>query len=186
MGLTAARLTCNFPKAPYATSSIERTSSFSIPKSAFVRLDLFTGAALSQGTFALSFFDFLAGSLAKRCPQEGNPIVQVALFNQLLQHFPRTEFAALVKKHAAERDAKGFTCWSSPCLFCQLGRADSLREICSGLGCCLGRVDPCRHCQSALPLPVGTIVTDQRERTVRYLINRIQVDCRRILKSIEW
>jgi hypothetical protein len=55
---------------------------------------------------------FLAGSLAKRCPQEGNPIVQVAsLFNQLLQHFPRTEFAALVKKHAAERDAKGFTCW---------------------------------------------------------------------------
>src|ERR1039457_2401006 len=48
--------------------------------------------------------------LAKRCPQEGNPIVQFAsLFNQLLQHFPRTEFAALVKKHAAEHAAKGFT-----------------------------------------------------------------------------
>ena len=46
------------------------------------------------------------GSLATRCTQEGNPIVQVAsLFNQLLQHFPRTEFAALVKKHAAERAA---------------------------------------------------------------------------------
>jgi len=86
---------------------------------------------------------FLAGSLAKRCPQEGNPIVQVAsLFNQLLQHFPRTEFAALVKKHAAERDAKGFTCWTQfvSMLFCQLGRADSLREICNGLGCCLGRL----------------------------------------------
>ena len=68
---------------------------------------------------------FLAGSLAKRCPQEGNPIVQVSsLFNQLLQHFPRTEFAALVKKHAAERDAKGFTCWTQfvSMLFCQLGR----------------------------------------------------------------
>jgi hypothetical protein len=25
-------------------------------------------------------------------------------------------------------------------LFCQLGRADSLREICNGLGCCLGRL----------------------------------------------
>jgi Transposase DDE domain/Domain of unknown function (DUF4372) len=83
------------------------------------------------------------GNLAKRCPQEGNPIVQVAsLFNQLLQHFPRTEFAALVKKHAAERATKGFTCWTQfvSMLFCQLGRADSLREICNGLGCCLGRL----------------------------------------------
>jgi hypothetical protein len=85
----------------------------------------------------------LTGSLARRCPEEGNPIVQVAsLFNQLLQHFPRTEFAALVKKHAAERDAKGFTCWTQfvSMLFCQLGRADSLREICNGLACCLGRL----------------------------------------------
>jgi Transposase DDE domain/Domain of unknown function (DUF4372) len=60
----------------------------------------------------------------------------------LLQHFPRTEFAALVKKHAAERAAKGFTCWTQfvSMLFCQLGHADSLREICNGLGCCLGRL----------------------------------------------
>jgi len=58
-----------------------------------------------------------------------------------------------VKKHAAERDAKGFTCWTQfvSMLFCQLGRADSLREICNGLGCCLGRLShigiakaPCR------------------------------------------
>ena len=70
-------------------------------------------------------------------------MVQVAsLFNQLLQHFPRTEFAALVKKHNAEHAAKGFTCWSQlvSMLFCQLGRADSLREICNGLACCLGRL----------------------------------------------
>ena len=70
-------------------------------------------------------------------------MVQVAsLFNQLLQHFPRTEFAALVKKHSAERAAKGFTCWTQlvSMLFCQLGRADSLREICNGLACCLGRL----------------------------------------------
>src|SRR3954447_4308098 len=63
---------------------------------------------------------FLARTLATRCPQEGNPIVQVAsLFNQLLQHFPRTEFAALVKKHAAERDAKGLPAGRSsfPCCF---------------------------------------------------------------------
>ncbi len=75
--------------------------------------------------------------------KEGKTIVQVAsLFNQLLQHFPRTEFAALVKKHGAEHAAKGFTCWTQfvSMLFCQLGRADSLREICNGLGCCLGRL----------------------------------------------
>jgi len=85
----------------------------------------------------------LPGCLDQRCPQEGNSIVQVAsLFNQLLQHFPRTEFGALVKKHAAEHAAKGFTCWTQfvSMLFCQLGRADSLREICNGLGCCLGRL----------------------------------------------
>ena len=70
-------------------------------------------------------------------------MVQAAsLFNQLLQHFPRTEFAALVKKHNAEWCAKGFACWTQlvSMLFCQLGRADSLREICNGLACCLGRL----------------------------------------------
>src|SRR6266853_1785066 len=75
--------------------------------------------------------------------KEGKTIVQVAsLFNQLLQHFPRTEFAALVKKHGGDRAAKGFTCWTQfvSMLFCQLGRADSLREICNGLSCCLGRL----------------------------------------------
>jgi Domain of unknown function (DUF4372)/Transposase DDE domain len=70
-------------------------------------------------------------------------MVQAAsLFNQLLQHFPRTEFGSLVKKHNAERAAKGFTCWTQfvAMLFCQLGRADSLRDICNGLACCLGRL----------------------------------------------
>ena len=85
----------------------------------------------------------MAGLLPHVTHKEGKTIVQVAsLFNQLLQHFPRTEFAALVKKHGAEHAAKGFTCWTQfvSMLFCQLGRADSLREICNGLGCCLGRL----------------------------------------------
>jgi Domain of unknown function (DUF4372)/Transposase DDE domain len=70
-------------------------------------------------------------------------MVQVAsLFNQLLHHFPRLEFAGLVKKHQAERAAKGFDCWTQfvAMLFCQLGHADSLREICNGLACCLGKL----------------------------------------------
>jgi len=64
------------------------------------------------------------------------------LFSQLLQHFPRTEFDRLVRKHGAERCAKGFTCWTQfvAMLFCHLGRADSLREICNGLACCLGKL----------------------------------------------
>jgi hypothetical protein len=70
-------------------------------------------------------------------------MVQVAsLFNQLLHHFPRLEFAALVKKHKAEHAAKGFTCWEQfvAMEFCQLAHADSLREICNGLACSEGRL----------------------------------------------
>jgi len=66
----------------------------------------------------------------------------MSLFNQLLQHFPNLEFAGLVKKHDAERAAKGFSCraqlvWM---LFCQLAHADSPCEICNGLACCLGKL----------------------------------------------
>jgi len=65
-----------------------------------------------------------------------------SLFNQLLQHFPRTEFASLVKKHQAERAAKGFACWTQfvAMTFCQLAHADSLREICNGLACSEGKL----------------------------------------------
>jgi hypothetical protein len=65
-----------------------------------------------------------------------------SLFSQLLHHFPRTEFAHLVIKHGAERRAKGFTCWTQlvSMLFCHMAHADSLREICGGLACCIGKL----------------------------------------------
>lgn len=65
-----------------------------------------------------------------------------SVFSQLLNHFPRTEFAALVRKHEAERYAKGFDCWTQfvSMMFCHLARADSLRQICNGLSCCLGKL----------------------------------------------
>jgi len=65
-----------------------------------------------------------------------------SLFSQLLSEVPRTEFAKLVKRHDAEYRAKGFTCWTqfTAMLFCQLAHADSLREICNGLACCLGKL----------------------------------------------
>jgi len=69
-------------------------------------------------------------------------IQTASLFSQLLKHFPRTQFLSLVKEHGAERAAKGFTCWTQfvAMLFCHLAQADSLREICNGLACCLGRL----------------------------------------------
>jgi len=69
-------------------------------------------------------------------------VASASLFSQLLRQFPRTEFASLVKKHGAERAAKGFGCWTQfvAMLFCQLAKADSLREICDGLACCLGKL----------------------------------------------
>lgn len=65
-----------------------------------------------------------------------------SIFSQLLQLFPRAEFQHAVKDHKAERHARGFTCWGQfvAMLFCQLGRAQSLREICGGLACCEGKL----------------------------------------------
>jgi Domain of unknown function (DUF4372)/Transposase DDE domain len=70
-------------------------------------------------------------------------MVQAAsLFNQLLDHFPKLEFGALVRKHEADKGAKGFSTWTQcvAMLFCQLARADSLREICNGLACSHGKL----------------------------------------------
>lgn len=66
-----------------------------------------------------------------------------SLFSQLLNHFPTTIFSRLVEKHAAEKGAKGFSCWTQfvSMLFCHLARADSLREICNGLACCEGKLN---------------------------------------------
>ena len=65
-----------------------------------------------------------------------------SIFSQLLQLFPRYEFQKLVKKTKAERHARGFTSWGQfvAMLFCQLGRAHSLREITGGLRCCEGKL----------------------------------------------
>ena len=65
-----------------------------------------------------------------------------SIFNQLLQLFPRVDFQKAVIDTKAERHARGFTCWGQfvAMLFCQLGRAHSLREICGGLASCEGKL----------------------------------------------
>src|ERR1700756_2929074 len=65
-----------------------------------------------------------------------------SMFSQILQLFPRSEFQVLVKETKAERHARGFSCWDQfvSMMFCQLGRAHSLREICHGLSSCEGKL----------------------------------------------
>src|SRR5882724_8740044 len=70
-------------------------------------------------------------------------MVRVAgLFSQTLSLFSRTEFHSAVREHGAEKYSKGFSCWDQfvAMLFCQLAQAKSLREISSGLSCCLGKL----------------------------------------------
>jgi hypothetical protein len=64
------------------------------------------------------------------------------MFSQLLQLFPRWEFQKLVKETKSERHARGFSSWTQfvSMLFCQLGRAHSLREISGGLRSCEGKL----------------------------------------------
>ncbi len=65
-----------------------------------------------------------------------------SIFSQLLQLFPKAEFFQAVKKTAAERFTKGFSSWDQfvAMLFCQLGRAHTLREITGGLRSCEGKL----------------------------------------------
>jgi len=65
-----------------------------------------------------------------------------SIFSQLLQLFPRLEFEEAVRKHRADYALKGFPCWGQfvAMLFCQLGRAHTLREICGGLASCEGKL----------------------------------------------
>ena len=60
----------------------------------------------------------------------------------MLQLFSRTEFERAVVEHRAERHARGFSCWGQfvAMLFCHLGRAQSLREICGGLAASEGKL----------------------------------------------
>ncbi len=66
-----------------------------------------------------------------------------SVFQQILNIFSRSEFEQLARKLGAERHARGFTCWDQlvAMLFCHLGRAQSLREICGGLATAEGKLN---------------------------------------------
>jgi len=60
----------------------------------------------------------------------------------MLQLISRAGFDGAVRRHRAERHARGFTSWGQfvAMLFCQLGGAKSLREICGGLAASEGKL----------------------------------------------
>jgi DDE family transposase/uncharacterized protein DUF4372 len=63
-----------------------------------------------------------------------------SIFSQILQFVPRLEFEAGVQK--AEHRQHGFASWDQfgAMMFCQLGHAQSLREITGGLASCEGKL----------------------------------------------
>jgi hypothetical protein len=65
-----------------------------------------------------------------------------SLFSQLVAIFNRGQFHSLVLRHKAERFSKGCSSWDHfvAMLFYQLAQAKSLREICGGLACCIGKL----------------------------------------------
>ena len=64
-----------------------------------------------------------------------------SLFSQLVALFGRKKFYELVYRHQSERFVKKFNSWDHfvSMLFYQLAQAKSLREICGGLACCMGK-----------------------------------------------
>jgi hypothetical protein len=68
-------------------------------------------------------------------------IAVASCFSQLLSLINRGAFARAVR-NIKRRGAKGFSCWDQfvAMLFCQLGAAHSLREICGGLATAMGKL----------------------------------------------
>jgi hypothetical protein len=65
-----------------------------------------------------------------------------SVFHQILKLVPRAEFQQLVDRHGSDQRSKGFSSWSQfvAMMFCQLARAQSLREIEQGLASAEGRL----------------------------------------------
>jgi len=69
-------------------------------------------------------------------------IKAASCFSQVISLIDRQRFAQSVFELEAEKSAKGFTCWEQlvAMLFCQLGGANSLREISGGLATAMGKL----------------------------------------------
>lgn len=69
-------------------------------------------------------------------------MVGSTLFSQMLSLISRRDFDYAVRRHQADKGAKGFSSWDQfvAMLFAQVASADSLREICGGLATVRGKI----------------------------------------------
>ena len=69
-------------------------------------------------------------------------VKHASLFSQMIALINRKNFHQLVYRHQTERFAKKFNSWEHfvSMFFCQVAQAKSLREICGGLACCMGKM----------------------------------------------
>jgi hypothetical protein len=67
-----------------------------------------------------------------------------SISSQMLSLVYRVESHKLVNRHEGVKHSKKISCWEqfAAMLFCQLAQAESIREICGGLACCI--VQMCR------------------------------------------
>jgi diacylglycerol kinase len=86
-----------------------------------------------------------------------------SIFSQILGLIPRAMFDQAVRKHEAEKHAKGLTSWSQfiALMFCQLGGARSLREIIGGLQASEGKL---RHLGVSLAPTRSTLAYANQHR----------------------
>ena len=104
-----------------------------------------------------------------------------SLFSQILKFIPRADFEGEVRKLNAERHARGVSCWQQfvSMLFCQLGRAHSLREIEQGLKSCEGKLSHLgieALSRSSLSYANAHRPWQLYERTFHLLFQRFQVE----------
>jgi hypothetical protein len=105
-----------------------------------------------------------------------------SIFSQILQLISRTGFDAAVRKHQAERHARGFSSWGQfvAMLFCQLGAAKSLREICGGLAASEGKL---RHLGLPQAPPRSTLAYANEHRPWQLyedLFHQLLAQCRAV------
>jgi len=79
----------------------------------------------------------------KHKKEEPDMKYSASLFSQILSLLPHSAFNQIVDCANGNRYAKTFSCWDQlvAMLFCHLGQAHSLREICGGLATCLGKLN---------------------------------------------
>jgi hypothetical protein len=104
-----------------------------------------------------------------------------SIFSQILQLIPRLEFESAVRQQKAERHARGFSSWGQfiAMLFCQLGHAKSLREICGGLAASEGKLRhlglPAAPARSSLAYANGHRPWQLQQTVFEQLLGKCQI-----------